>query len=137
MTMAPKTASPYTPKEITDLKTGAAPAIDNARIAATFETLFERLDDMAEEAADRRSLDLVNEAPGDFLPLEAVDRLTAGESAVKIWRKHRGMKQGELAAASGISQNYLSEIERGRKGGSVEVLKALAQALGLDLDDLA
>ena len=135
--MPPKAASPYSPREIADLKTGTAPAIDTARIAATFETLFERLDDMAEEAADRRSLDLIGEAPGDFLPLEATERLAAGDSAVKVWRKHRGMNQGELAAASGISQNYLSEIERGRKGGSVEVLKALAQALGLDLDDLA
>ena len=135
--MTPKTASPYSPKEIADLKTGDAPAIDNARIAATFEILFERLDAMAEEAADRRSLDLIDGAPGAFLPLEATERLIAGASAVKVWRKHRGMNQGELAAASGISQNYLSEIERGHKGGSVEVLKALAQALGLDLDDLA
>ena len=135
--MPPKAASPYSPKEIAGLKTGAAPAIDNARIAATFETLFDRLDDMAEEAADRRSLDLIDDAPGEFLPLEAAERLAAGDSAVKVWRKHRGMNQGELAAAAGISQNYLSEIERGRKGGSVEVLKALAQALGLDLDDLA
>ena len=135
--MPPKAASPYSPREIADLKTGAVKAIDTARIAATFETLFERLDDVAEEAADRRSLDLVSEAPGDFLPLEATESPAAGESAVKVWRQHRGMNQGELAAASGISQNYLSEIERGRKGGSVEVLKALAQALGLDLDDLA
>ena len=135
--MTPKTVSPYSPKEIADLKTGDAPAIDNARIAATFETLFERLDDMAEEAADHRSLDLIDGAPGEFLPLEATERLIAGESAVKVWRKHRGMNQGELAAASGISQNYLSEIERGHKGGSVEVLKALARALGFVLDDLA
>ncbi len=135
--MDPKTESHYSTKEIADLKTGDAPAIDNERIAATFETLFERLDDIAEDAADRRSLDLIGEAPGEFLPLEAAERLAAGESAVKVWRKHRGMKQGELAAASGISQNYLSEIEHGRKGGSVEVLKGLAQALGLDLDDLA
>ena len=135
--MTPKAASPYSPKEIADLKAGAVKAIDNARIAATFEPLFERLDDLAEEAADRRSLDLVNQAPEEFLPLEATERLVAGDSAVKVWRQHRGMNQGELAAASGISQNYLSEIEGGRKGGSVEVLKALAQALGLDLDDLA
>ncbi len=105
--MPPKTASPYSLDEIADLK------------------------------ADHRSLDLIDEAPGEFLPLEATERLAAGDSAVKVWRQHRGMNQGELAAASGISQNYLSEIERGRKGGSVEVLKALAQALGLDLDDLA
>ena len=81
--MPPKAASPYSPKEIAGLKTGAVKAIDNARIAATFETLFERLDDMAEEAADRRSLDLVNEAPGEFLPLEAAERLAAGDRPSK------------------------------------------------------
>lgn len=42
----------------------------------------------------------------------------------------------DVADAAGISMPYLSEIERGRKEASSEVLAAAAHALGLDLADL-
>jgi transcriptional regulator with XRE-family HTH domain len=41
-----------------------------------------------------------------------------------------------LAKASGIAQSYLSEIENGRKRGSVRALAALAKALRVDIEDL-
>ncbi len=43
----------------------------------------------------------------------------------------------ETAARAGISSQYLSEIERGRKDASSEVLAAVAGALDLDLRQLA
>ncbi|CAL9362928.1 hypothetical protein SUDANB176_00712 [Streptomyces sp. enrichment culture] len=42
----------------------------------------------------------------------------------------------EVAEAARISMPYLSEVERGRKEASSEVLAAAAQALGLGLGDL-
>ncbi|GAB2597059.1 helix-turn-helix transcriptional regulator [Streptomyces capparidis] len=42
----------------------------------------------------------------------------------------------DVAEAARISMPYLSELERGRKEGSSEVLAAAAQALGLGLGDL-
>ncbi|MDT0342338.1 helix-turn-helix domain-containing protein [Streptomyces litchfieldiae] len=42
----------------------------------------------------------------------------------------------DVAAAARISMPYLSELERGRKEASSEVLAAAAQALGLRLADL-
>ncbi|MGW1840378.1 helix-turn-helix domain-containing protein [Streptomyces sp. NPDC002067] len=42
----------------------------------------------------------------------------------------------EVAQAAQISMPYLSELERGRKEASSEVLAAAARALGLDLADL-
>ncbi|MEU5398693.1 helix-turn-helix transcriptional regulator [Streptomyces sp. NPDC005963] len=42
----------------------------------------------------------------------------------------------DVADAARISMPYLSELERGRKEGSSEVLAAAAGALGLDLADL-
>jgi transcriptional regulator with XRE-family HTH domain len=42
----------------------------------------------------------------------------------------------EVAEAARISMPYLSELERGRKEASSEVLAAAAQALGLGLADL-
>jgi transcriptional regulator with XRE-family HTH domain len=42
----------------------------------------------------------------------------------------------DVAEAALISMPYLSELERGRKEASSEVLAAAAQALGLGLADL-
>ncbi|MFK0236669.1 helix-turn-helix domain-containing protein [Streptomyces vinaceus] len=42
----------------------------------------------------------------------------------------------EVSEAARISMPYLSEVERGRKEASSEVLAAAAQALGLGLADL-
>ncbi|MDN0199045.1 helix-turn-helix transcriptional regulator [Streptomyces sp. S.PNR 29] len=42
----------------------------------------------------------------------------------------------DVAEAARISMPYLSEVERGRKEASSEVLAAAAQALGLSLQDL-
>ena len=42
----------------------------------------------------------------------------------------------EVAAAAGVSPQYLSEIERGRKEPSSEILGSVARALGLELFDV-
>jgi transcriptional regulator with XRE-family HTH domain len=42
----------------------------------------------------------------------------------------------EVAATAGVSPQYLSEVERGRKEASSEVLAAIADALGLELGDV-
>jgi transcriptional regulator with XRE-family HTH domain len=42
----------------------------------------------------------------------------------------------EVAAAAGVSPQYLSEIERGRKEPSSEILGSVADALGLELLDV-
>mgnify|MGYP000365612808 CR=1 FL=1 len=42
----------------------------------------------------------------------------------------------EVARRAGVSPQYLSEVERGRKEPSSEVLEAVAGALGLDLTDV-
>lgn len=54
--------------------------------------------------------------------------------------RRRRLEQGrtlrEVAQAAGVSVGHLSEVERGRKEASSEVLAAICAALGMDLDDL-
>jgi hypothetical protein len=38
-----------------------------------------------------------------LVPLKVARRILAGENHVRVWREHRGMKVGELAAAANIS----------------------------------
>ncbi len=51
-------------------------------------------------------------------------------------RRGQGLRLKDVADAARISMPYLSEIERGRKEASSEVLAAAAHALGLALADL-
>ncbi|WP_160005202.1 helix-turn-helix domain-containing protein [Rhizobium sp. 18055] len=69
-------------------------------------------------------------------PAELVYELFDTESRIRTFRTYRKMTVSELAGAAGISQPYLSEIETGKKTGSVDVLKRIATALNVDLDDL-
>lgn len=52
----------------------------------------------------------------------------AQSKALKIVREVHRMKQGQLADALGISKSYLSELERGEKKVSIEVLNKYAHA---------
>jgi DNA-binding XRE family transcriptional regulator len=69
-------------------------------------------------------------------PAELVYELMETDSRIRVFRKYRGMTMTELAQAAGISQPYLSDIENGKKTGSVDVLKRIAVVLKVDLDDL-
>ena len=73
---------------------------------------------------------------GESFPLEVVDRLLAGQNPVQVYRQHRHMTQAEMAAAAGINALYLSQIETGKRAGSVKTLAAVSQALGVTVDDL-
>lgn len=75
-------------------------------------------------------------APGEFVPLELSKRLVAGENPIRVWRTYRGMTQAALAAAAGIGQPFLSHLENGKRGPSVAVVRAIARALGLDIEEI-
>jgi transcriptional regulator with XRE-family HTH domain len=51
-------------------------------------------------------------------------------------RNERGITLRELAERAQVSVPYLSEIERGRKEPSSEILAAICRALELELTDL-
>lgn len=81
---------------------------------------------------------LKNAGSNNNLPDDILQQLTlAQESPIKVIRKHRGMTQSNLAEASGISRPYLTEIETGRKDGSIRALKSIAGALDVSLELLA
>ena len=57
-------------------------------------------------------------------------------SQLREERGERGERIADIAERAGVSPQYLSEIERGRKDPSSEVLSAVAGALGLSVLDL-
>lgn len=98
---------------------------------------YEDLLDKADIAAADKVRANIAAGSDEFVPSEIVNRLIAGENPVKVWRSHRGMTAKDLAAQAGLSAPYVSEIEGGKKEGSLSAMKRIAEALGVDLDDLA
>lgn len=79
-----------------------------------------------------------NNGNDNALPDDVLQKVALGqESPIKIIRKFRGMTQDDLASACGLSRPYLTEIETGRKEGSIRSLKSIAAALGVPLERLA
>ncbi|MFE7059987.1 helix-turn-helix domain-containing protein [Streptomyces californicus] len=68
-------------------------------------------------------------------PREPLWRDLVGE-VLRRERTAQGRTLKEMSEASRISLAYLSEVERGRKEASSEVLAAAARALGLTLADV-
>jgi len=99
-----------------------------------------RLVEDAEMLEDIRDYDrlMAEVAAGEqeLIPGEVVFALLDGENPIKVWREHRRLTQQQLAAAAGITAPYLSQLERNRRVGTVEVLAAVARALAVSLDDL-
>lgn len=81
-----------------------------------------------------RKLTASSAAPEPDLDPAILDQLAAAQShPVKILRKHRGLTQSELAEAAGLSRPYLTEIETGKKTGSIGAIRALANILRVDV----
>ena len=92
--------------------------------------------DIAAGLTDEELYDHAKFAGGESFPIKLADSLLAGENPVREYRKHRGITQKQLAGATGINPLYLSQIGRGVRTGSARTLAALAEALGVDVDDL-
>ncbi len=65
----------------------------------------------------------------------AINFETVGKR-IKEVRKQKGMSQDELAERAELSSQYISQIETGRKKGSLPTYNKLAKALGVSIDEL-
>ncbi|MBK8458159.1 MAG: helix-turn-helix transcriptional regulator [Phyllobacteriaceae bacterium] len=111
------------------------------RLVVVPESEFDALIEAAEDAEDREAVRRFEArlATGEeeLVPAQIVERLLAGENRVAVWRSYRGLSAKALADAAGIAPAYLSQIEGGKREGSVPTLKRIAGALRVSLDDLA
>jgi transcriptional regulator with XRE-family HTH domain len=57
-------------------------------------------------------------------------RKLVGTNAARI-RREKGLTQEQLAERSGLSQQYLSGLERGRRNPTIVTIYELANALGV------
>lgn len=55
---------------------------------------------------------------------------------VRELRKERGWRQLDLAEQAGISENYVSDLELGRKEVCLYTIEALSKAFGVTVPEL-
>ncbi|MEL6063613.1 MULTISPECIES: helix-turn-helix domain-containing protein [unclassified Methylobacterium] len=110
------------------------------RLIVLSESAYTALLEAAEDGADRaavaafrRRFDAGDE---EFVPGAVVDRLLAGENRIRVWREHRGLEAEALAQRADITLSEISQIEAGTREGTVGTYRKIAEALGVDLDDL-
>jgi DNA-binding XRE family transcriptional regulator len=103
---------------------------------AKYQALVEAVTDAADVAAVRRFEERLAAGEEELLPAEMVDRILDGENPIRVWRAHRGLTVKALAEQAGIASAYLSQIETGKRDGTVATVKKLADVLGVSIDDL-
>jgi len=99
-----------------------------------------QLVEKAEMAQDVQDYDSAKAAlkhgDDELVPSDVIYAILDGGNPIKIWREYRGMSQHEMAEKIGISVPYLSQLETNKRKGSLDVLSAIAQALGVSLDHI-
>ncbi len=55
---------------------------------------------------------------------------------IKAYREANGWTQTRLADESGVSQTYISELEAGKYSPNLSILRKLAYALGVPINEL-
>ncbi|MEQ9449856.1 MAG: helix-turn-helix transcriptional regulator [Rhodospirillaceae bacterium] len=97
---------------------------------------YEALLAAREDLEDIEAYDRAKAEGGESIPAAHVERILDGESPVRVFRDLRGLTQGALAERAGVNRVTVAELETGRKQGSVDTLKRIAEALGVTIDDL-
>ncbi len=103
---------------------------------AEYLRLLEAIEDSEDVESVRRFKERLATGEEELLPSAIVDAILDGQNRVRVWREHRGLTAAALAKQAGIASAYLSQIETGKREGTVETYRKLAAALGITLDDL-
>jgi DNA-binding XRE family transcriptional regulator len=70
----------------------------------------------------------------ETLPAGVVDRLLAGENPVRVLRAHRSMTLQQVADLCGVTNSHVSQVEKGKRSMSADLLKRMAAALRVDVE---
>jgi DNA-binding XRE family transcriptional regulator len=104
------------------------PAYDNEEMQEMLDLLY------CQQAYDTSKVNGSDAEP--TYPAELVFAIAEGKNPVFAYREHQALTQQQLADKAGVSRVMISEIESGKKDGSIKTIKALAKALNVDIDDL-
>src|ERR1700753_1995563 len=97
---------------------------------------FEAMQDAIDAADAARIAAEIAAGVQETLTSDEVKAYLAEQTPLSFWRNKRAMTQKALADRVGISQSYVADLEAGRREGSPQLFKRLAEALRLRMEDL-
>ena len=97
---------------------------------------YEALEDAADAVRHAAVIAKVKRGESETLTSKEMKALLAAPTPLAFWRRKRGLTQSALAKRALISQSYLASLEVGRRKGDPALIKRLAQALSLRMEDL-
>lgn len=100
-----------------------------------WEQVQERLEDL-QDAIDAKEISAkIACGEMEYFSSEFVNRLLLGdENKVKVCREYRGLTQEALATKINKSVELIRKIESGKSEGSISTIKAIAEALSVDIN---
>ncbi|MEP4190897.1 MAG: helix-turn-helix transcriptional regulator, partial [Sneathiella sp.] len=104
---------------------------------------YDRLTSIADMLDEQKDIQEVNEilealenGEIETYPGEMVKRLLNGANPIREFRKFRKMTGCDLASAIGVTQGYISDLETGKKSGTVETIRKIAECLNVTIEEL-
>ena len=94
------------------------------------------LEEIMEAAAHAKALGEYRSGRDPGLTAAEMRELLAATTPLAFWRRKRGSTQARLAEAAGITQNYLSNLETGKRKGSPAQWLKIVRALDVPLEEL-
>lgn len=113
-------------------KMAVLPLAEYKRMLAIIETK----EDVQDIQDTKSVLARVKAGKVTLVPGEVVHAIIGGAHPVRAWRTHRGMTAAALAEKAGIARAYLTQIEGRKRKGAVDIVRAIAKALNIDIDSL-
>ena len=98
--------------------------------------LLDKVEDIEDGIAARKVRHQLDAGTDEAIPAAMMRELVNSDYPIKIWRNYRSLTMQTVADQAGISKSYLSQIESGNRNGSADVLKRIASALNITLDDI-
>ena len=102
---------------------------------ADYERLLELAEDRADEEAAARA-DKRRSEGEEYVPIELVDRILAGEMPLRVWRQYRGFTLEDVAQRVGVTPATVSRLETGAMKGAPAIWRKLAGALDVAVEDI-
>lgn len=93
------------------------------------------LEDYQDAAAANKVMEKIKSGEMELFPASIIEAIELEDkNPVKVYREYRKMTQEELAAKFGVSVHMIRKLEAGESKGSVDTIKAIAEALRLNME---
>ena len=96
----------------------------------------ELMDDIEDRKDIEKYVQAIESGEEQNIPGEVTFAILEGIHPIRAWREYKQITVRELAKQAGITSSYLSQIETGKRNPTIDTLKSIAEALGIDVEIL-